>query len=68
MLETLKAERIPCKLSEMQTGSVVDCTWKKLFVKVLPSLTVPLMHQVTKERTYQWLAGLLLISIINLFI
>ena len=45
MLETLKAERIPCKLSEMQTGSVVDCTWKKLSVKVLPSLTVPLMNQ-----------------------
>jgi len=42
MLETLKAERIPCKLSEMQTGSVVDCTWKKLSVKVLPSLTVVL--------------------------
>ena len=40
MLETLKAERIPCKLSEMN-GSVVDCTWKKLSAKVLPSLTVP---------------------------
>ncbi|CAK9030418.1 Adenylate kinase isoenzyme 1 (AK 1) (ATP-AMP transphosphorylase 1) (ATP:AMP phosphotransferase) (Adenylate monophosphate kinase) (Myokinase) [Durusdinium trenchii] len=42
MLETIKAERIPCKLSEMQSGSVVDCTWKKLSVKVLPALTVVL--------------------------
>eukprot|EP00435_Cladocopium_sp_Y103_P031288 s2932_g7.t3 len=42
MLETLKAERIPCKLSEMQMGSVVENTWKKLSVKVLPSLTVVL--------------------------
>lgn len=42
MLETLKAERIPCKLSEMQVGSVVENTWKKLSVKVLPSLTVVL--------------------------
>jgi len=41
MLETLKAERIPCKLSEMQMGSVVENTWKKLSVKVLPSLTAP---------------------------
>ena len=41
MLETLKAERIPCKLSEMQMGSVVENTWKKLSAKVLPSLTAP---------------------------
>ena len=41
MLETLKAERIPCKLSEMQVGSVVENTWKKLSVKGLPSLTAP---------------------------
>ena len=49
MLETLKAERIPCKLSEMQMGSVVENTWKKLSVKVLPSLTAPrlLDHQTS---------------------
>lgn len=67
MLETLKAERIPCKLSEMQTGSVVDCTWKKLSVKVLPSLTVPLMNHGLRMGLisgwlgyyqFQWLTNL----------
>ena len=45
MLTSLKAERIPYSLSEMQTSqtcSVVDGTWKKLSEQVLPSLTVVL--------------------------
>ncbi|CAE7312691.1 AK1 [Symbiodinium sp. CCMP2592] len=42
MLTALKAERIPYSLSEMQTCSVVDGTWKKLSEQVLPSLTVVL--------------------------
>mmetsp|Transcript_8490 Transcript_8490/g.20114 ORF Transcript_8490/g.20114 Transcript_8490/m.20114 type:complete len:1467 (+) Transcript_8490:60-4460(+) len=41
MLTALKAERIPCSLSEMTSG-VVNATWKKLSEKVLPSLTVVL--------------------------
>eukprot|EP00439_Symbiodinium_sp_Y106_P054523 s3681_g7.t1 len=42
MLTALRAERIPYSLSEMQTCSVVDGTWKKLSEQVLPSLTVVL--------------------------
>lgn len=58
MLETLKAERIPCKLSEMQMGSVVENTWKKLSVKVLPSLTVPRPSAIWEMVTVLDLLGL----------